>query len=183
MQSIDIAKLHRHIVLVGPSGSGKDFAQQLLAEIGYSPCVTYTTRHPRKNEVNGRDYWFVDKDTLFELYAKQKILEITSYPGKCAGEQNTVFYGSPANWHNDEYNSIILSPSGAKRVYGDPNVSVIWLDRCEHERKSFLRKRGDEEDKIKARMDADRVDFAAFEKSGCWDVKLNMDILKESAWK
>lgn len=183
MQSIDIAKLHRHLVIVGPSGSGKDLVQQLLAEVGYSPCVTYTTRHPRKGETNGRSYWFVDKDALFELYAKHEILEITSYPGKCAGERGTVFYGSPANWHNDEYNSIILSPSGAKRVYGDPNVSVIWLDRCEHERKVLLRNRGDDENTIKARMNADRVDFAAFEKTGCWDVKLNMDILKESTWK
>lgn len=61
----------RIVIMSGPSGVGKDTL--LDAWMRHNPSVervvTYTTRPPRKGEVNGRDYNFVDENK-FEVMAK-----------------------------------------------------------------------------------------------------------------
>lgn len=50
-------------LFIGPSGSGKTS----LAEKAFAPeqkIVSYTTRAPRKDEIHGRDYYFVSKKSL-----------------------------------------------------------------------------------------------------------------------
>jgi len=51
------------LVLSSPSGAGKTtLARRLLAaDAGLSMSVSVTTRSPRSGEVEGRDYFFVDK--------------------------------------------------------------------------------------------------------------------------
>ena len=44
------------ILIMGPSGAGKSTIMNSLVEKGFEPCVTYTTRKPRKGEINGKDY-------------------------------------------------------------------------------------------------------------------------------
>ena len=54
------------LVLSSPSGAGKtSIARQLLAEdVNLTLSVSATTRPPRPNEVDGRDYHFVDQRGL-----------------------------------------------------------------------------------------------------------------------
>ena len=48
------------LILIGPSASGKTEVAKLLAKkYNITKIVTYTTRAPRVNEVNGVDYNFV----------------------------------------------------------------------------------------------------------------------------
>lgn len=65
------------VVLSGPSGVGKDTLLQKLQEYGYEFCfvVTMTTRPPRHNEVNGKDYLFVNKDEFARLMMQDEFLE------------------------------------------------------------------------------------------------------------
>ena len=53
-------------ILSAPSGAGKSTLSGLLQkhfqEIVYS--ISYTTRTPRRNEVNGRDYYFISQDAF-----------------------------------------------------------------------------------------------------------------------
>jgi guanylate kinase len=59
-------------VLSSPSGAGKTTLSRLLIErtAGLRMSVSATTRAKRPGEVDGRDYWFVDK-TGFEQMAKR----------------------------------------------------------------------------------------------------------------
>ena len=56
-------------VFSGPSGVGKSTLISMLIKrikgLGYS--VSHTSRPPRKNEVNGVDYHFVDRDTFSRM--------------------------------------------------------------------------------------------------------------------
>lgn len=65
------------VVLSGPSGVGKDTLLQKLQEHGYEFwfVVTMTTRPPRPNEVNGKDYLFVSKDEFARLMMVDEFLE------------------------------------------------------------------------------------------------------------
>ena len=59
------------IVIVGESASGKSsVAKYLTNNCGYKRIITYTTRAPRHNEVDGFDYYFIQEDQ-FEKLDKQ----------------------------------------------------------------------------------------------------------------
>lgn len=72
---INIGKL---FVISAPSGSGKTTLCKKLIEVFNSTLsysISYTTRPPRKNEVDGRDYYFVDLDTFKNMIVKDEFLE------------------------------------------------------------------------------------------------------------
>ncbi len=48
------------IVLSSPSGAGKTTLVKKIAQVNnYNISISHTTRKPRTNEVNGKDYYFV----------------------------------------------------------------------------------------------------------------------------
>ena len=65
------------IVISGPSGVGKDTVIQRMKErhLPFHFVVTATTRPPRQNEVNGRDYFFYSKEQFTEMLKKGELLE------------------------------------------------------------------------------------------------------------
>ena len=65
------------LVLSSPSGAGKtSIARRLLAEDdNLTLSVSATTRAPRPNEVDGRDYHFVDQARFDQMVAQDEFLE------------------------------------------------------------------------------------------------------------
>ena len=59
-------------VLSSPSGAGKTTLTKKLSEnnLDFITSISHTTRTPRPNEVNGKDYYFVDKKE-FDLQVKK----------------------------------------------------------------------------------------------------------------
>lgn len=69
------------IVISGPSGAGKSTvvfkAIEGRSDICFSTSVT--TRKPRPNEVDGREYFFVEPDRFKEMVANDELLEHAEY--------------------------------------------------------------------------------------------------------
>ncbi|MCX8110919.1 MAG: guanylate kinase [Syntrophorhabdaceae bacterium] len=67
----------RLFVISGPSGAGKStFIERFLKrDKGSTFSVSYTTRKKRDKEVNGREYYFVDKETFMDMVEKGGFLE------------------------------------------------------------------------------------------------------------
>ena len=64
------------IILSSPSGAGKTTLTKLLAENdNYLKSISHTTRKPRANEINSRDYYFVNEDEFKSLIKKDEFLE------------------------------------------------------------------------------------------------------------
>jgi guanylate kinase len=65
------------IVISGPSGVGKDTIIQRMKErdLPFQFVVTATTRPPRPNEVDGKDYFFYSHDEFAEMIEKGALLE------------------------------------------------------------------------------------------------------------
>jgi guanylate kinase len=66
------------LVISGPSGVGKDTIANLLLDRrpeSFHFVVTATTRLPRKDEVNGRDYIFVSHDEFARMIEADELLE------------------------------------------------------------------------------------------------------------
>ena len=75
------------LVLSSPSGAGKtSIARRLLAEEdNLTLSVSATTRLPRPNEVDGRDYHFVNLEKFDAMVADQAFLEYATVFGNSYG--------------------------------------------------------------------------------------------------
>jgi len=64
------------IVLSSPSGSGKTTLSKLLSkQNNYYISVSYTTRKPRINEIDSKDYHFVSEEKFKSLIKNNEFLE------------------------------------------------------------------------------------------------------------
>jgi guanylate kinase len=75
------------IVISGPSGIGKDTVVQGMKDrdLPFHFVITATSRPPRENEVDGKDYFFYGKDRFEEMIEEGEFLEhawvYTAYKG------------------------------------------------------------------------------------------------------
>ncbi len=78
------------IVLSGPSGAGKGtICNELLKQVDtLSLSISMTTRSPRGNEADGKDYYFVTKEQFEEDIKKGNFLEYAKVHGD-------NYYGTP----------------------------------------------------------------------------------------
>jgi guanylate kinase len=74
---VGIARRGLMLVLSSPSGAGKTtIARRLLElETGIEPSISYTTRHKRNGEKEGRDYHFVDREAFARMRDEGAFLE------------------------------------------------------------------------------------------------------------
>ena len=64
------------IILSSPSGAGKTTLVKLLSERkGFITSISHTTRTPRSNEVNGKDYHFVSDEKFKKMIKDKEFLE------------------------------------------------------------------------------------------------------------
>ena len=64
------------IILSSPSGAGKTTLVKLLSERkNFITSISHTTRTPRSNEVNGKDYHFVNNQKFNKMISNNEFLE------------------------------------------------------------------------------------------------------------
>ena len=67
-------------VLSSPSGVGKTTLTKKLAENNsqFAISISYTTRKPRPNEIDGKDYYFVTQEEFDALIKKNDFYEFAN---------------------------------------------------------------------------------------------------------
>lgn len=78
------------LLLVGPTGAGKDSLKQKLLDTGeFHHIISHTTRPPRINhgviEENGKDYHFIDKVTAEKMLDEHAFIEAKVYSDNLYG--------------------------------------------------------------------------------------------------
>ena len=64
------------IIFSSPSGAGKTtLVKKISKNKNFSVSVSHTTRTPRQNEINGKDYYFISKNNFKKLIKKGEFLE------------------------------------------------------------------------------------------------------------
>ena len=64
------------IVLSSPSGAGKTTLVNLLSKLkNFEVSISHTTRQPRPNEVDKKDYYFISEDNFKRLIQNEEFLE------------------------------------------------------------------------------------------------------------
>ena len=86
MKSEHAIKPGKLLVLSGPGGVGKSTIAQKLREAGdFWVSVSATTRSPRTNEVDGKDYFFVSNDEFSRMIKADEFLEWAEFAGNRYG--------------------------------------------------------------------------------------------------
>lgn len=80
-------KKGKMFIVSGPSGVGKGTVIKALLELRKDVCmsVSATTRPPRPGEMDGVQYYFLDRETFQDWVARDEFLEHMEYVGNCYG--------------------------------------------------------------------------------------------------
>ncbi len=86
---VEIKRRGLMLVVSSPSGAGKTTLVKMLLKIDkhIHTSISYTTRPRRTGEINGTDYYFIDKETFKKLESEGKFLESAEVFGE--------YYGTP----------------------------------------------------------------------------------------
>lgn len=150
------------LILCGKSASGKDTLKKELIKMGMNSVVTYTTRLPRKGEIEGISYHFITKDEFIEREKQGFFAETASYN---VATSETWYYGSAVEDLTDN-KVIIVNPHGLRQIRKIKSLNPIafYITASEETIWNRLRQRGDDSAEARRRLNADDEDFAGIEK-------------------
>lgn len=147
--------MFNYIVLLGPSGSGKNaIAAYLCDHYGFRHVKAYTTR-PIRNATDALEYNFitnVDADNM-----KNEIVGDRTYT---TTKGKWRYFFSDFDFAEDVNSVVIMPPDVYREIKGlIPNVFVVYLDIDGGERMRRLLIRGDDYNEIIRRIESDKRDF------------------------
>lgn len=115
------------IVISGPSGAGKSTvvfkAMEGREDVCFSTSVT--TRKPRPGEVDGREYFFIDRERFDEMVRQDELLEHAEYVTNC--------YGTPRAYVEEKLEAglnvlLDIEIQGARQVHAKmPEAVMIFI--------------------------------------------------------
>ena len=143
-------KINKLIIISSPSGAGKTTLCKLLIKKmkNINLSISYTSRNKRLNEVEGKDYFFVNKDKFKNLKKQNFFIE--------TAKNFNNFYGSPFKNINKAFkrNQHILFDidwKGARKIRSNYNknniIDFFILPPSKIELKRRLVKRGRDNNK------------------------------------
>ena len=141
------------VIISGPSGSGKGtVVKGLCNDENFALSVSVTTRKPRPNEKDGRDYFFTTEEDFKRMRENGELLEHALYVNN--------FYGTPRSYVEEQIRNgkvvvLEIDVQGALQVrdkFKDA-VLVFLMPPSMDELAARLRARGSEDDvTIEARL-------------------------------
>lgn len=142
------------IVVSGPSGAGKDTICNKVIEDSDNIwlSVSMTSRNPRGNEKEGKNYFFVTKEEFEQKIKDGKLLEYTNYNGN--------YYGTPKDKLEDYLNRgidviLVLDINGAiniKKLVPSSLFIFIMPPDMETLKKRLIARKTESKEKVIARF-------------------------------
>lgn len=178
------------LCICGKSGSGKTTIVNELTKRGWTKVIQYTTRPPRKGEVNGIDYNFISTNDFLRKIEEGFFVEWQMY--------DTIFgkwyYGSTKEDYLGDRRIAILSPRSLLEVKKNmPSLEIysVYIINGNNDRR--LCERGDNINEINRRKEEEKSDFkyiydivdSSIKNDGILDISLIADMIVYSyyGWK
>lgn len=165
------------IVIAAPSGTGKTTIikaiLKLIPEVVYS--ISATTREKRYNEVDGKDYFFIDEETFKQKIDNQQFVEWEKV--------YDYYYGTPKFFVEKviwEGKSILLEVDvkGAlaiKNVYPEANLIYILPPSLEELEKRLRERKTESETDFQKRIERAKMELSLKDKFDYFIVNNNLN--------
>ena len=155
------------VIFSAPSGAGKStIVNHLLGkypELEFS--ISATSRAPRGNEQNGKEYYFFSADQFRKMIAEDKFVEHEEvYPGSFYGTLKSEVERIWAKGHVIVFDIDVKGGVNVKRIFKDKAFSVfIQAPSVEVLRQRLIGRGTDSEEAIEKRVEkaASEMEFAA----------------------
>ncbi|HEY6969760.1 MAG TPA: guanylate kinase [Candidatus Angelobacter sp.] len=146
-------------IISAPSGSGKSTLvnelRKFVPNLDFS--ISYTTRHPRGSEQNGREYYFITLEQFQAMIKRGEFLEYADVFGKYYGTAKSVLEKADQRGNDVLLDIDVQGERLVKQKIPDA-VSIFVLPPSRAELESRLRKRNASEkvseEEIQRRLDA-----------------------------
>jgi guanylate kinase len=160
----EIARAGCLFIVSGPSGAGKtSICTPALEEFeDVRPSVSITTREPRRDEVEGKDYCFVDDARFDRMIADDEFVEWAEVHGSRYGTSRRSIEDALAAGRDLLLDIDVQGARQVKAVYPDC-VAVFLLPPSRDRLEARLKSRGTESlDALALRLNAACEEIAAF---------------------
>src|SRR5438045_4940287 len=153
-------------IISAPSGSGKSTlvnnVRKLIPDLEFS--VSYTTRAPRVNEQNGREYFFISRPEFEARISKNEFLEFADVFGNYYGTARRFLQQAQEHGHDLLLDIDVQGAAQIKRRIPDA-ASIFVLPPNREALEWRLRNRGlDSEKVICRRLDTARQEIENYDK-------------------
>lgn len=139
------------IVISSPSGAGKTTLSQMLLKDGkpgrFGFSVSHTTRPPRAGEINGKDYYFIDRATFRKMITDGEFAEYARVHGNYYG--TSIEEIRRRKTENSSGIIFDIDYQGARQIKEKfpETLAIFILPPSIHELRRRLKKRGTESKK------------------------------------
>ena len=168
----------RLFILSAPSGTGKTSLTKSLIQknINLSLSISYTSRRMRPTEVEGHDYFFVERNIFEQMLEDRELVESAEIYGN--------LYGTSRQWINEAINSgkdILLEIDGqgarqVREIFSDV-VSIFVLPPSLEVLENRLKDRNqDSKEVIAKRMAAAKEEISHVSEYDYVIINDNMDV-------
>ena len=121
------------VILSSPSGAGKTtLVKEISKRNNFHISISHTTRKPRLNEIDGKDYYFVRESDFKRLIDEDKFLEYAKVFNHYYGSSEDIVFTL-----EDIIEILSLSHDIYIRVYRDP--SLPWVNSASYTKQLRLR--------------------------------------------
>lgn len=152
----------RLIVISGPSGAGKSTIVFKAIEGRDDMCfsTSVTSRSPRPGEVDGREYFFIDRERFQQMIADDELLEHAEYVGN--------YYGTPRKFVEDKLAAGVsvfldIEVQGARQVSEKMHEAIkifVITPSLEELRRRLVKRGTDSPEAIEGRLRRAREEYA-----------------------
>ena len=153
------------IILCAPSGSGKStMVKHLLTTYPnrYELSISCTTRAPRGQEVNGREYYFITREEFEKKIQEGAFVEHEQvYEGLYYGTLRSEIERIQQAGHTPIFDIDVKGGINLKRLFGDEALSIFIAPPSIEELSKRLHGRGDtSEEMIQKRLAKANIEMA-----------------------
>jgi len=158
------------IILCGNTAVGKDTYQNMLLERNPNlrRAVSHTTRPMRVNEVDGREYHFINVNQFMKMLTEKRFIETRVYSTIENGTSTIWYYGlSYDEVKGDGAAIAIVDHQGTLEILdnkGDIPIKVVYLAAPDDELRRRSIARNDEFAEFERRLADDKKEFIGVDK-------------------
>lgn len=116
------------VIFSAPSGAGKTTIVQYILKCGmnFGFSISATTRKPRGDEVNGREYYFISKEEFVSKIENNEFLEWEEvYPGSYYGTLKSEIDRICGNGENMIFDVDVAGGYNIKKIFGRRALAIF----------------------------------------------------------